>query len=45
MTKQRKLKRRIRDRMDRTGESYTAARKAILEARDRDTKPEKERTP
>ena len=34
MTKKKDLKRRVRERAKKTGESYTAARKRVLEARE-----------
>jgi hypothetical protein len=35
MTKQRSFKRRVRERMSKTGESYTSARSHVSERRDR----------
>jgi hypothetical protein len=35
MTKERSLKRRVRERMSKTGESYAAARKQVVQKRDR----------
>lgn len=40
MTENRKLKQEIRERMARTGENYTAARRHVLESRDEGTEPE-----
>ncbi|UJA18906.1 hypothetical protein HJD18_00930 [Thermoleophilia bacterium SCSIO 60948] len=45
MTKQRTFKRRVRARMEKTGESYTAARRMLIEAGERPDPPAVEWTP
>jgi hypothetical protein len=44
MTKQRKFKRRVRERQQRTGESYTTARRQLLAGRSDDAPPDSEIT-
>ena len=39
MTRQRTFKRRVRARMAKTGESYTAARRMLIAAGDRPSRP------